>query len=125
MFDDTGISVTSTQCFETFYAHFLEQKLTHVGRFFEPLVPAFQAKSAALVEGLRSAPPASLALVHGDFFPGNVLVDQAIMRVQGVIDFGSFTLFGNYLLDVAGAFGFYKSMIRSAGQFVRSCWRRL
>ncbi len=108
LFDDTGISTTAAQTFETFYAHFLEQKLTHVGQFFEPLIPAFPAKAAALVARLRRAPPAPLALVHGDFFPGNLLVDHAVTRVQGVIDFGSFTLFGNYLLDVAGAFGFYK-----------------
>ena len=28
--------------------------------------------------------------------------------MTGLVDFGSFTLFGNYLLDVAGAFSWYR-----------------
>lgn len=108
LFDETGYSETAVQSFETFYAGFLAQKIERVGTVFSSLDPAFAAKAAALVAAIRTAPAVPLALVHGDFFPGNVLVDKALTQVTGVIDFGSFTLFGNPLLDVAGAFGFYK-----------------
>jgi len=108
LFDEGHLSDTSQGSFESFYAGFLAHKLERVGRFFESLDPSFGDRSAALVAAICKAPPAPLALVHGDFFPGNVLVDNNLTQVNGVIDFGSFTLFGDYLLDIAGAFGFYK-----------------
>ncbi|MEX2394119.1 MAG: aminoglycoside phosphotransferase family protein, partial [Actinomycetota bacterium] len=41
-------------------------------------------------------------LVHGDFFPGNVLVSKDL-RVTGVIDFGFSTLVGDPRMDMVGA----------------------
>jgi aminoglycoside phosphotransferase (APT) family kinase protein len=41
-------------------------------------------------------------LVHGDFFPGNVLVSKDL-RVTGVIDFGYSTLIGDPRMDMVGA----------------------
>ena len=108
LFDEVGMSDTSQQSFAAFYAGFLEQKVAKVGRFFQSSTPSFIEKTADLVQTIRSGKSAPLCLVHGDFFPGNLLVDKHVTRVEGMIDFGSFTLFGNYLLDVAGAFGFYK-----------------
>ena len=94
--------------FETFYAGMLAQKIERIGPLFQAFVPTFAQRASALVQALRTSENTALALVHGDFFPGNVLVNDALDRVTGVIDFGSFTLFGNTLLDVAGAFGFYQ-----------------
>lgn len=106
LFDENHISSTATQSFETFYADFLAKKIPRVAPFFD--IPDFTEKAATLVHAIRTAPPAPLSLVHGDFFPGNLLVDKEFTQVKGIIDFGSFTLFGSYLIDVAGAFGFYK-----------------
>lgn len=44
-------------------------------------------------------------LIHGDFHPGNVLVRDG--QVTGVLDFGSFTLFGDHLYEIATACGFF------------------
>jgi putative membrane protein len=44
-------------------------------------------------------------LVHGDYFPGNVFVDDS-GEVTGVGDFGYSTVVGDPLLDVAGAIAF-------------------
>lgn len=41
-------------------------------------------------------------LVHGDFFPGNVLVDDS-GKLTAVIDFSPMTVSGDWRLDVAGA----------------------
>jgi putative membrane protein len=41
-------------------------------------------------------------LVHGDFFPGNVIVDEQ-GTVVGVVDFASLTMVGDPAMDVAGA----------------------
>lgn len=108
LFDHSMKSETSKQSFESFYSSFLEDKIGRVGQFFSTFDGKFADKAAALVTAIRNAPQAQLALVHGDFCPGNVLVNKDVTAVYGVIDFGSFTLFGNYLLDRAGAFGFYK-----------------
>jgi aminoglycoside phosphotransferase (APT) family kinase protein len=55
-------------------------------------------KAADMIEHLPAYPPK--ALVHGDYFPGNVLLG-ADLQVSGVIDFGPFTLAGDPVLDFA------------------------
>jgi aminoglycoside phosphotransferase (APT) family kinase protein len=46
--------------------------------------------------------PAERVLVHGDFYPQNVMVDDR-GRVTGVIDFGGNTLLGDQRMDSASA----------------------
>jgi aminoglycoside phosphotransferase (APT) family kinase protein len=46
------------------------------------------------------------AVIHGDFHPGNVLVGGG-NRVSAVIDFGTFTMFGDPLYDIATACGYF------------------
>ncbi len=46
--------------------------------------------------------PAERVLVHGDFHPHNVMVDED-GRVTGVIDFGGNTLLGDHRMDLASA----------------------
>jgi len=108
LFDQSGQSATNGQSFERFYADLLAKKLITVGALFTTVDPTFAGKATALVDAIRHSEPAPLHVVHGDFFPGNVLVTPDYQQVVGVIDFGSFTMFGNHLLDWAGAFGFYQ-----------------
>ena len=44
-------------------------------------------------------------LVHGDYFPGNVYVDEGL-EVRGIGDFGYSTLVGDPRMDLAGAVAF-------------------
>lgn len=47
------------------------------------------------------------AVVHGDLYPGNILMtDRA--TVTGIIDFGTFTMIGDPLYDLATACGFWR-----------------
>jgi aminoglycoside phosphotransferase (APT) family kinase protein len=57
---------------------------------------------AALAERIRALPPARKALVHGDYFPGNVLI-AADQTVAAVIDFGPMTVIGDPSLDLVSA----------------------
>jgi aminoglycoside phosphotransferase (APT) family kinase protein len=63
-------------------------------------VDALLARGLRLLAGVAAEPPK--ALVHGDFFPGNVLLDGEL-AVSAVIDFSDFTLVGDPLYDIAGA----------------------
>jgi putative membrane protein len=56
----------------------------------------------ALAERIRALPPAPPTLVHGDYFPGNVLMSDAL-TVAGVIDFGPLTVIGDPALDLVSA----------------------
>jgi hypothetical protein len=102
--------ITLDRSFEKFYADMLLQKIKRVSKFFELYIPSFPQKAVALVASLHDSQQPSLSIVHGDIFPGNVLVQEDLDPASGigVIDFGSFTLFGNYLLDIAGGFGYYQ-----------------
>lgn len=55
-------------------------------------------KAADMIEHLPLHPPKYL--VHGDYFPGNVLLAPDL-SISGVIDFGPFTVVGDPILDVA------------------------
>lgn len=55
-------------------------------------------KAADMIAHLPERPPR--ALVHGDYFPGNVLLGEGL-TVSGVIDFGPFTVVGDPVLDLA------------------------
>ncbi len=55
-----------------------------------------------LARWLAERPDAEPGLVHGDFYPANVMVDDA-GSITGVIDFGGLTLYGDPRLDPACA----------------------
>lgn len=56
----------------------------------------------ALRERIRALPDPPKVLVHGDYFPGNVLMDHDF-KVTGVIDFGWLTVAGDPAMDLASA----------------------
>ena len=58
-------------------------------------------QALALTGALERLPPP--VLVHGDVFPGNVLVDDA-GAVTAVLDFGQWTVAGEATLELAGAY---------------------
>ena len=63
---------------------------------FETVLDHVRQRVVALGE------PAERVLVHGDFYPQNVMVDDA-GGVTGVIDFGGNTLLGDQRMDLASA----------------------
>jgi aminoglycoside phosphotransferase (APT) family kinase protein len=65
-------------------------------------VPALGALVEQLTKRIQALTPARKALVHGDYFPGNVLMTDDL-RVSGVIDFGPLTVIGDPWLDLVSA----------------------
>jgi aminoglycoside phosphotransferase (APT) family kinase protein len=65
-------------------------------------VSALNPIVTALTRRIEAFPPVPKALVHGDYFPGNVLIADDF-SVSGVIDFGPLTVIGDPMLDLASA----------------------
>lgn len=80
----------------------LHNALTHSGvqPFFIRDVPQWDALIHYLQAQLHVPYTGAYGLVHGDFYPGNVLVDENI-RICGVFDFSEQTMWGDPLYDVA------------------------
>lgn len=62
---------------------------------------ALVAKATAMIAAMPERPPK--VLVHGDYFPGNVMLDDDL-GVSAVLDFGVFTVAGDPQLDLAVAY---------------------
>ncbi len=63
-------------------------------------VEDLRARAQALVEPLPPRP--AKALVHGDYFPANVLLD-ATLAVSGLVDFSVYTVVGDPAYDIVTA----------------------
>ena len=73
-------------------------------------VPQLDQLLALFRQRLRALEPMSTKrLVHGDYFPGNVFVDDTC-TVYGVGDFGYSTVVGDPRMDVAAAIVFIEAM---------------
>ena len=68
-------------------------------------LPELDRLVADLCEEVRTIHVDSPHLVHGDVFPGNVIVDES-GHIVGLVDFASLTIAGDPALDIAGALAF-------------------
>lgn len=73
-------------------------------------VEALRAEALALLDKVPE--PGAKFLVHGDYFPGNVLLDESL-AVSGLVDFSEWTVIGDPALDIAGA-ALFLEMIAAA-----------
>ncbi|HWQ12486.1 MAG TPA: aminoglycoside phosphotransferase family protein [Roseiflexaceae bacterium] len=81
----------------------LQRTLAHSRPDLEQDVPRLEALLAHVRYELRALEGfAERRLVHGDYFPGNVYIDDDL-RVCGVGDFGYTTVVGDPRMDLAGA----------------------
>ena len=74
-------------------------------------VERVSSHAMALLSALAERPPKALA--HGDYFPGNVLLDGTL-ALTGLVDFSVFTLAGDPLYDAITA-ALFLEMIDEAG----------
>ena len=114
LFDPMGISVDAD--WHTFLRRYVEQASARLAPFFERDVRDWQRKRAVLEARLAHSYTGTVALIHGDIFPGNFLmVDD---RITALLDFGMMTMFGDPLWDVATGCAFF-DMYDSLGLHVR------
>ena len=103
LFDPTGISVDAD--WHTFLRRYIEQASARLAPYFERDVRDWQRKRAVLRARLAHPYTGTVALIHGDIFPGNFLMvgDQ----ITALLDFGMMTMIGDPLWDIATACAFF------------------
>ncbi|MEY9948380.1 aminoglycoside phosphotransferase family protein [Kitasatospora sp. GAS1066B] len=89
-----------------FLAELLHRKLPAVLPELEQDVPGIQDLAWRLLERLDVPYAGPEGVIHGDLYPDNLLVSEG--KVTAVIDFGTFTMIGDPLYDLAGACIYYR-----------------
>ncbi|MBD0688356.1 phosphotransferase family protein [Streptomyces sp. CBMA123] len=89
-----------------FLRRLLGQKLPKVLADLRRDVPAVDSITVRLAARLSRSYTGPEGVIHGDLYPGNILVADG--KVSAVIDFGTFTLLGDPLFDLAGACAYYR-----------------
>jgi putative membrane protein len=69
-------------------------------------VPDLDRAAERIIASAREEPADGRALVHGDYFPGNVLLGDDL-RISAVLDFGWLTVVGDPTHDVRSAVAFW------------------
>ena len=83
-----------------FLARYLTHKLAQVAPDLGRDVPQFAAKMQQLRAVLDQPYGGDYCLIHGDFFPGNLLVNDDL-QITALLDFGLLTMCGDTLFDIA------------------------
>ncbi len=100
LFDEEGISHKAHGDWHTFLVRFLAGKLTQLQPYLERDVTRFATKLAHINQILAQPYAGENRLIHGDFFPGNLLVDEKL-QATALLDFGMMTMLGDPLFDIA------------------------
>jgi len=106
LFDAEGLSQRADGDWHQFLARFLAHKLTQVSDYLKRDVPHFEQKVQLLNAVLARPYLGKLQVIHGDFFPGNLLVDEQ-QHITALLDFGLFTMYGEALFDIATGWVFF------------------
>jgi len=106
LFDADGISRRTNGDWHQFLTRYLTQKLTQVTYYLNKDVRNFAVKVKQLYTILAQPYTSNYHLVHGDFFPGNILIDK-MCHVTALLDFGLLTMYGDSLFDIATGWVFF------------------
>ncbi len=106
LFDRAGLSLRAAGDWHHFLHSWLQHRLCTLATHFAVDVNDFSRKRHAIERWLATPYTGPHALIHGDFFPGNILVNGQ-GKVQALLDFGLFTMYGDPLFDVATAWLFF------------------
>ena len=106
LFDADGMSRRKNGDWHQFLTRYLTQKLTQVTYYLNKDVLNFAVKVKQLYTILAQPYTGNYHLVHGDFFPGNILIDK-MCHVTALLDFGMLTMYGDSLFDIATGWVFF------------------
>jgi hypothetical protein len=106
LFDSQGLSAVGNGDWHAFLANYLHKQLVQVGPYLLRDVAGFAEKLDRLRSILAGPYLGEYRLIHGDFFPGNLLVNGQL-EVTALLDFGLLTMYGDPFFDLATAWVFF------------------
>jgi len=106
LFDSKGESSVRAQDWNGYLRKLISKKIEKLERQLGKLVDDFPQKRDQFMKLFSGNYGGKISVIHGDFFPGNVLVESP-SSVSGVIDFGMFTMFGDRMFDMATSWLFH------------------
>jgi Ser/Thr protein kinase RdoA (MazF antagonist) len=106
LFDPDRISQRTDGDWHQFLASYLTHKAAQVTPYLRRDVPQFAAKMQQLDAILDQPYRGDYRLIHGDFFPGNLLINEH-HQITALLDFGLLTMYGDYLFDLATGWVFF------------------
>jgi hypothetical protein len=106
LFDEEGISRRADGDWHQFLARYLAHKLRRVATYLNRDVMNFDAKVQRLDTIFARPYTGNYHVIHGDFCPGNILVDK-MHQITALLDFGLLTMYGDPLFDIATGWVFF------------------
>ncbi len=106
LFDPDGINQRTHGDWHQFLACYLTLKLDQVIPYIARDVWQLRPKVQHLYSILAQPYVGSYRLIHGDFFPGNLLINHDA-QITALLDFGVLTMYGDYLFDIATSWVFF------------------
>lgn len=106
LFDAEGISRRTKGDWHQFLACYLTQKLAQVTNYLSKDVTNLAMKVQRLYTILAQPYTGNYHVIHGDFFPGNILIDK-MQHITALLDFGLLTMYGDSLFDIATGWVFF------------------
>ncbi|WML57184.1 aminoglycoside phosphotransferase family protein [Neobacillus sp. PS2-9] len=100
LFNDNQISLLKIKSWFELLKEIIFRKQNELESYFKKDVVNYDAKVNQLVDILSLGYEGEYSLIHGDFYPGNLMVNKNGM-VTGLIDFGLMTMYGDNLFDIA------------------------
>lgn len=100
LFNDNRDPFFKINCWYDLLKEIILKKQKELESHFKRDIVNYDTKVKKIIEILSMGYEGEYSLIHGDFYPGNVLISKN-GKVTGLIDFGLMTRQGDYLFDIA------------------------
>jgi len=100
LFNDNQVSLLKINNWFDLLKEIIFRKQKELEPYFKKDVVNYDAKVNKLLEYLSLGYEGEYSLIHGDFYPGNLMINKS-GKVTGLIDFGLMTMCGDNIFDIA------------------------